>query len=227
MWVGGSHAIHEYSVADCSHRRLVGVGPLQFFCPLQVWIASDDFVFVADMSNDRVQVLTPCLDFQGFVGVGQLDGPAGVCVPTLTSSSCHSTSRTASACSAAATALFFVVLAVMAVLYFPSGVFSMSDDRYVARAVADSGNNRVSVFSIDGEFIRHVGVSVLKDPAGVVCSAFGELVVADRGNRRVVVFSADGEVSMTMGDGDFSGVTIHGGIVFAQECVRGMCTVFT
>ena len=81
MWVGGSHAIHEYSVADCSHRRLVGVGPLQFFCPLQVWIASDDFVFVADMSNDRVQVPTPCLDFQGFrvVGVGQLDGPAGVC----------------------------------------------------------------------------------------------------------------------------------------------------
>jgi hypothetical protein len=68
-------------VPDCSYRRLVGVGPLQFFCPLQVWIASDDFVFVADMSNDRVQVPTPCLDFQGFrvVGVGQLDGPAGVC----------------------------------------------------------------------------------------------------------------------------------------------------
>jgi hypothetical protein len=47
--------------------------------PREVWVASDDFVFVADSGNDRVQVLTPRLDIHGYVGVGQLDGPSGVC----------------------------------------------------------------------------------------------------------------------------------------------------
>ncbi len=78
----GSHAIHEF-VADSSRRRVVGGagdGPLQFNCPCQVWVASDGFVFVVDMSNHRVQVLTPTLDFHAFVGVGQLNRPTGVCV---------------------------------------------------------------------------------------------------------------------------------------------------
>jgi hypothetical protein len=41
-------------------------------------VASDDYVFVADCGNNRVQVLTPRLDFHSFVGVGQLVAPAGV-----------------------------------------------------------------------------------------------------------------------------------------------------
>jgi DNA-binding beta-propeller fold protein YncE len=79
---GGSHAIHEFSVAGGSRLRVVGGagdGPLQFKNPRQVWIADDDHVFVADYGNNRVQVLTPRLDFHGFVGVGQLESPAGVC----------------------------------------------------------------------------------------------------------------------------------------------------
>ncbi len=79
---GGSHAIHEFRVADGSRLRVIGGagnGPLQFKNPLQVWVASDDHVFVADGGNDRVQVLTPTLAFDGFVGVGRLSGPSGVC----------------------------------------------------------------------------------------------------------------------------------------------------
>jgi hypothetical protein len=44
-----------------------------------VWVAADDFVFEADYDNDRVQELTPRLDFHGFVCMGQLNTPAGVC----------------------------------------------------------------------------------------------------------------------------------------------------
>jgi hypothetical protein len=47
--------------------------------PRLSWIAPDDFVFVADSDNHRVQVLTSLLEFHAFVGVGQLRGPGGVC----------------------------------------------------------------------------------------------------------------------------------------------------
>jgi hypothetical protein len=73
------------------------------------------------------------------------------------------------------------------------------------------------VFSVEGEFVRHVGVGVLSNPQGVACSAFDELVVADNGNKRIVVFSASGELLKTVDGGPFTGVAIHGGTVFAQD----------
>jgi hypothetical protein len=101
----------------------------------------------------------------------------------------------------------------------------MSGHRHVA--VADCYNHRVSVFSVEGEFVCHVGVSELSNPTGVACSAFDELVVADEGNKRVVVFSASGEMLHTMGRGAFSGVAMHGGTIFAQTFNDDKCVVFT
>jgi hypothetical protein len=100
----------------------------------------------------------------------------------------------------------------------------MTGHRHVA--VADWGNARVSVFSVEGEFVRHVGVGMLNRPLGVACSAFDELVVADFGNKRVVVFSASGELVMTMGRGGFSGVAIHGGVIVAQDYINEKCVLF-
>ncbi len=120
---GGSYyAIHEFAVADGSRRRIIGSrgdGPLQFTGsgPRQVWIASDGFVFLAEHCNNRVQVLTPHLDFHGFVGVGQLRGPFGVCananvvVVTVTEGEPRST---ALRCSTAVMALFFAGLGARA-----------------------------------------------------------------------------------------------------------------
>jgi hypothetical protein len=84
----------------------------------------------------------------------------------------------------------------------------------------------VSVFSVEGEFVRHVGVGELHYPSGVACSAFDELVVADRFNKRVVVFSASGEMVMTMGRGDFSGVAVCGSTIFAQTHTDNKCVVY-
>jgi hypothetical protein len=83
----------------------------------------------------------------------------------------------------------------------------------------------VSVFSVEGEFVRHVGVGELSYPMGVACSAFDELVVADSGKDRVVVFSASGELLTTM-TGPFTGVAIHGGTAFAQDCDNSKCILF-
>ncbi len=210
---GGSHAIHEFRVGDGSRLRVIGGagdGPMLFEKPFQVSVARDGFVFVADYGNDRVQVLTPALDFHGFVGVGQLDGPVGVCanadVVVVSEETAHrlcvfnrgdSTVLARIGCEGDGDGQ----------LQTPRSVCFVSGDRHVA--VCDWGNDRVSVFRVDGgDFIRHVGVGVIKRPDSVACSPFDELVVADTGCRCVRVFGGDGELLMTFGRGYFSGVAV-------------------
>jgi DNA-binding beta-propeller fold protein YncE len=115
-------------------------------------------------------------------------------------------------------------------LAWPRGLCFTSGQRHVA--VADYNGRRVSVFSVEGEFIRHVGVGTLGQPAGVMCSADDELVVADASNERVAVFSGSGELLKTMARDATSvardaigGVALHGGRIYAQDTKR--CVVFT
>jgi DNA-binding beta-propeller fold protein YncE len=227
---GGSHAIHAFRVSDGSRLRIIGGagdGPLQFRSPRQVWVASDDFVFVAEFGNKRVQVLTPHLDFHGFVGVGQLNNPVGVCadddVIMVSKVGAHGISVFAR-CDGGLLRRFGTYGNGDGQLDCPAGLCFMSGHRHIA--VADYWSLRVSVFSVEGEFVRHVGVGELSYPHGVACSAFDELVVADTNNGRVVVFSASGEMLHTMGEGDFTGAVVQGGTIFAQT-THDKCVVFT
>jgi hypothetical protein len=228
---GGSHAIHAVSVADGSPLRVVGSfgdGPLQFKNPHQVWVAPDDFVFVADYGNHRVQVLTPTLDFRAFVGVGELFGPSGVCADDdiiMVSEVIAYRVTVFGRRDGALLRRFGSYGRGDGELYTPLGLCFTHNDRHVA--VADYTNNRVSVFSVEGEFVRHVGAGELRSPTSVACSAFDELVVADSGNDRVVVLSASGELVKTMGDDSFAGVAVHGGTIFAQTYrFSSKCVVF-
>jgi DNA-binding beta-propeller fold protein YncE len=229
---GDSHAMHEFRVADGSRLRViggVGNGPLQFENPAQVWIASDDFVFVADSGNSRVQVLTARLDFHAFVGVGQLSNPTGVCandaVVVVSERDAHRIS-VFNRSDGALLRRFGSQGDGRGQLYWPYGLCFISGHRHVA--VADHNNHRVSVFSVGGEFVRHVGVGDLElsYPHGVACTTFDELVVADNGSKRVFVFSAGGKLVKTMATGDFTGVAIHGGTIFAQDFDNGACVLF-
>jgi DNA-binding beta-propeller fold protein YncE len=221
-----THAIHEFLVSDGSRLRVVGGvgdGPLQLNRPIQLWVAGDDFVFVADWNNRRVQVLTPTLDFHAFLGVGHLDQPCGVpvCndddVVVVSEPVLHRIS-VFKRCDGALRRHIGSQGRGDGQLDSPFGLCFMSGHRHVA--VADGENNRVSVFSVEGEFVRHVGVGVLKYPHGVACSASDELVVADASGGRIVVLSASGELLTTVGCGAFTGVAIHGGTIFAQDRTR-------
>ena len=111
-------------------------------------------------------------------------------------------------------------------LSYPRGLCLMSDGRHVA--VADTENGRVSIFSVDGEFIRHVGVGVLRGPRSIACSTVDELVVvADSDNSRVAVFSASRDLIATSPvDRACVGVVVYGSTMFALSG-RSQCVVFT
>jgi hypothetical protein len=204
------HAIHVISVADGSTLREVGD-------------KGHGFVFVADYKSDRVQVLSPDLSFDSLVGVGQLQRPVGVCanadVVVVSEGDSHRVSVFSR--SGRMVARFGCHGSGDGELASPFGLCFASGDRRVA--VAEYCNSRVSVFGIHGEFIRHVGVGVLKWPQGVACSAFDELVVGNVGYDCLCVFSDAGELLKTFGVGSFTAIAIHGRVVFAaslcNECI--------
>jgi DNA-binding beta-propeller fold protein YncE len=74
------------------------------------------------------------------------------------------------------------------VLYYPEGVAVDLDGNVF---VADSGNNRISVFDKNGDYVRTlaVGSCELKGPTSVTVDRAGHVFVADSMNYRVVVFT--------------------------------------
>ncbi len=221
---------HELSLVD-SRRRVIGGkddGQLQFRGPRQLCVAPDGFVFIAHSGDERVQVLTPALDFHAFIGDGQLDGPVGVCANADVVVVSEHTGRHIAVFNRRDGAFlrrFGGDGSGDGELVDPCGLCFMSGDRHVA--VTEWGNDRVSVFSVDGEFIRHVGVGILMNPQGVACSAFDELIVADYGNRCLRVFSATGDLLASVGEGHFTAVVVHGGSVFAVDVDSATVAVFT
>jgi hypothetical protein len=111
-------------------------------------------------------------------------------------------------------------------LRWPHGLCLIDDDRHIA--VADIFCNRVSVFSVDGQFIRHVGVGVLRRPLSIACSTVDELVIADSDNSCIAVFSASGDLIATSHlDHACVGVAVHGSTVFALLFDKPRCVVLT
>ncbi len=229
--LGGSHTVHVISVADVGMPRVIGgrgAGPLQFKEPRQVSVAADGFLFVADCENRRVQVLSPDLTLHRIIGEGVLRAPAGVCASADTVVVCGGLDSVLSLfrrSDGGVVKRFGARGSGDGQTTYPCGVCFMSRDRCIA--VADCGNNRVSIFTVAGAFTRHVGVGVLKRPQGVACSAHDEIVVADTDNRCVRVFSDVGDLLMSFGDGDVTGVAVHDATVFTQERKEERCLVWS
>jgi DNA-binding beta-propeller fold protein YncE len=200
-----------------------GHGPLQFNLPSVVCVSPDNFVFVAEYGNRRVQVLTPQLDFHGFVGVKHLHGPHGVCADTGVIAVSEITAGQIVLFSRRDGALlrrFGSPGRGAGQLACPLGLCFLGESGRIAVANEDE---RISVFSFDGTFVCHVSDTALRFPVAIACSAFGELVVATKSG--VVVVSAGGEVLDTISTTKFTGVAVHGDSVFAVTR-DGTCVVF-
>jgi hypothetical protein len=230
--VAGTDSVHMYSVADGAPLGVVGgrgTGACEFCAPCQITVALDGSVFIADTGNDRVQELAPDLTFRRFIGVGELSTPRGACA--------SATLVVVSEGLACDVAVFRRADGGLlrrfgrkgsgpGQLMFPCAVSFLPCERLVA--VADSYNNRVSVFSVHGIWLCNIGVGVLKLPAGVACSSDGEMLVGDVGNVCMRLFNYSGTLVQTVGYGCFTGVAIFGNDVYAQDAaIESLeCAVF-
>lgn len=97
--------------------------------------------------------------------------------------------------------------------------------------VADSGNDRVSVFAGDGAFLRTIGGG-LSGPRDLALDAGGRVFVADSGNDRVAVFSAGGAFLFAFeefGEAALSGPTgiaVGGSLAFVADTGNARIAVF-
>jgi hypothetical protein len=103
-------------------------------------------VFIADRDNNRVQVLTPTLDFHSFVGEGQMGLPTGVCANADVVVVSELLPHRIAVFNRSGGALLRRLGSVgrgSGQLSHPCGVCFMSGDRHIA--VVDSDHARVSV----------------------------------------------------------------------------------
>jgi DNA-binding beta-propeller fold protein YncE len=230
--------LRVYRIEDGALLREIGSsstdaradGPLQFSAPWQVCVAPDDFVFVTEVRNKRVQVLTPNFDFHAFIGVGELTFPSGVCanlsVVAVSDAEAHRVCVFARN-SGALLRRFGLKGAGDGQLHDPFGLCFMPRNNI---AVCDYSNRRVSVFNVDGAFVRHVKAGTPSPcfrPYCVACSSNGELIVTDRYYYRICIFSASGErVWRWQGTDETDGVAVYGGTIFAQTYIDKKCIVF-
>ena len=74
----------------------------------------------------------------------------------------------------------------------PTGVRFTLDNQHII-IVDTVNNNRLSMFTVEGVFVKHIGAGVLGDgPCDVDFTADGRIIVADYYTHRVCVFAADG-----------------------------------
>jgi hypothetical protein len=97
--------------------------------------------------------------------------------------------------------------------------------------VADSGRRRISMFTLAGELVRHVGEGALQRPISFACVARGELVVVDdcgtvaaprttytrQPHYRIVAIDAAGVARVLMENTTYNSVTLHNGTVYAYD----------
>lgn len=214
--VGGGPSSQTNDMLCVYHvRDGAPLGSVAIPCDGQVWVAPDDFVFLAHWRSG-VKVLAPCLDVQGVIPCAGARGACAddQCVFVAVSVAEDDTIVVFSRDTGAMRRRFGRRGVGYGDLLLPRRTCFVSRNRRIA--VANSGHDRVSVFSVDGVFVRNVGVGMLRHPMSVACSAGGdELVVADYGHCRLVVFSASDELLHVVRDGQFTSVAIHGSTVFA------------
>lgn len=71
----------------------------------------------------------------------------------------------------------------------PVGITSHNNNVYIAEA----NNNRVSVFTKDGNFCRHIGLDVVDTPYDLAVNYNNQLLIVDYGHNCVYVFTLDGD----------------------------------
>lgn len=101
--------------------------------------------------------------------------------------------------------------------------------------IAEERNHRLSLFTVTGDFVRCIGVGMLRYPVDVEFTPAGDILVADSHNHRVCALSPDGSTLLRSfgSEGDAPGkfrfptaLTIHGDKLFVLDWGSARVQVF-
>ena len=95
--------------------------------------------------------------------------------------------------------------------------------------VADSGNDRISVFAGDGSFLR-TWTGGMDEPQDLTFGGSGRAFVADSGNDRVDVFTASGGFLFDFGETELmnpTGLAVDGSTVYVADSGNNRIAVFS
>jgi len=100
----------------------------------------------------------------------------------------------------------------------PYGIIVHNDRLYIA----ENGNQRISVFQLNGQFCCIIGSGQLNNPYDVTVSANGQLLVADYGNNCISSFTLDGTCVGRFNKGQLSGpvgltIDMHGFVLVSEN----------
>ena len=189
------HQVHVFRLTPLEQVRMIGregAGPAEFGSPRRLCFTDKDNILVCDFNNNRVQQLTYAGEYlssfsvQGpfsiaahsdMVAVGCYDGPIEI----------HSL----------ATGEMFHRFGLCGdgtgqIHTFATGIRFTPDGACLL--VAECSNHWLSMFTVDGVFMKRIGVGVLDDGFNDVSyGAGGEIIVADFGNHRVCVLSPNSD----------------------------------
>ncbi|MBI5229417.1 PKD domain-containing protein, partial [Candidatus Micrarchaeota archaeon] len=150
----------------------LGTGDGKFNFPQGIAIDSNNFVYVADSGNHRVQKFYPNMTFLGWWGKDS-NGSIGWHKPSSLVVSVSGSEEGA--------------------FNWPIGIAVDSANGFVY--VADSNNNRIQKFSLNGDFVSSWGTGgtgAFKFLEGLAVDSSGNVYAADAGNNRIQKFSSSG-----------------------------------
>jgi len=245
---GHTNMITVYSTVDGAETVSFGGGrgadPGQFNQPFKLCITPRDTLLVADCMNRRVQEVTMAGVHIRDIGVGVFgDGICGI--------ACNDHLIVVTK---------FIGVTPNRVLVFnyytgellrqfaalgsgdgqigrSTGVRFTPDNQHII-VVDTYDNNRLSTFTVDGVFVKHIGVGVLgvlgDGDCDVDFAADGRIIVADWWNNRVCIFAADGVMTSSWGskgtsDGQFhypTALAVSGGKLYVLDGGSARVQVF-
>jgi DNA-binding beta-propeller fold protein YncE len=209
-----------------------GTGPAEFDCPRRLCFTDDDTILVCDSGNNRVQQLTVVGEYlssftvrqpvsiavQGdIVAVGTDDG----LIKIHSLATCELIRRFGSDGDGPGQIGRYAT----GIRFTPDGTFLL---------VAESSSGHLSLFTVVGVFVKHIGAGVLHVHAwgsynDVSLGAGGEIIVADSRNHRICVFSPNGDTlintwgSRGTADGQFEypdALAVSGSYLFVMDKSR-------
>jgi len=230
-----THTVTVYDIGTGEDVRAFGgkgTGPGQFSWPQSLCGLPNGNLLVADQVNMRVQEVTLAGGHVRFIGVGKIDAPiAGLATNgeliAVGKVDFDSNGRI----------LLFRVASGELVrrfgdceeaegqLKYCDGFRFSPDNRHIVVAEGDP-NHRLSVFTVEGAFVRCVGHGELGWPSSVDFTSSGDVIVCDTFHHRVCVFSlSTGALLRTWGkegeaDGEFEyprALQVHRGLLYVLD----------